>query len=666
MDIRFNKEYKSIPQQDTIKLPDCFVLTGKNGSGKTHLLEGIKNGDFVIDEIGIDDILLFDYTNFLVSDGVDGATSVSRENKLLEYRKNKKIFLDGMNKEILGGQIDGWGRDSESAHHNKDLLGIDPCILLTQYIFKNIFLHDDFFIPNIIDKIVLKHGQNSSPITAYVNYSEIITFLQNKIKNDVKYNKILQIERVHGKEIESLTQKVIPSGLPFLKVELIKNITTWYKNFARYNSSNYEENIGKISQLDFRKTNPDPVFKINEILDKINYSKQRLKVINPYITLDEFHLYSSNVQITNDGLNIEFSDLSSGEKILFGLAIFLSEKENLSKKVLLLDEVDATLHPSMARKVIESIEDISEEFGFKTIMTSHSPSTVSYAKNICLMDNKQSPAIKIVDNHEAIDSLSDGMVLSKNNVKTVLVEGNAVKKNAEEDCTFYTKMYEMCVKKEYIEKYPSLIFVPRDSIDKVVDTVKTINDAGIKAYGLVDGDDTADGKSHSVYSKDGIQNKNVLRLSRYCIENYYYDPLALLLLLIQTYRYKDKINCDSYRDFIELSNVNKQKMIDIVIGKIKAEIIKDDYPRKKINTNNDNKIEVEYSNPKIKITIPKWVLITKGKFFVQYIQKVIEEGQPNDNKCLPADKNNVREMIYIKEIIPKCIVDIFSDIYKMD
>ena len=64
MDIHFNKEYKSIPQQNTIKLPDCFVLAGKNGSGKTHLLEGIKNGDFVIDEIGIDDILLFDYTKF--------------------------------------------------------------------------------------------------------------------------------------------------------------------------------------------------------------------------------------------------------------------------------------------------------------------------------------------------------------------------------------------------------------------------------------------------------------------------------------------------------------------------------------------------------------------------------------------------------------------------
>ena len=239
----------------------------------------------------------------------------------------------------------------------------------------------------------------------------------NKIKNDVKYNKILQIERVNKKEIESLTQNEIPYELPFLKVELINNITTWYKNFARHNFSNYEKNIGKVSQLDFHKTSPNPVSKINEILDKINYSEQRLNVVNPDMTLDEFQLYSSNVQITNDGLNIEFSDLSSGEKILFGLAIFLSEKENLSKKVLLLDEVDATLHPSMARKVIESIEDISEEFGFKTIMTSHSPSTVSYAKNICLMDNKQSPAIKKVDNHEAIDSLSDGMVLSKKQCK---------------------------------------------------------------------------------------------------------------------------------------------------------------------------------------------------------------------------------------------------------
>ena len=227
-------------------------------------------------------------------------------------------------------------------------------------------------------------------------------------------------------------------------------------------------------------------------------------------------------------------------------------------------------------------------------------------------------------------------------------------------------MYEMCVKKGYIEKYPSLIFMPHGGIDEVVKTVKTINDVEIKAYGLVDGDDTADGKSHSVYSKDGIQNKNVLRLSRYCIENYYYDPLALLLLLIQTNRYKNEINCGSYDQFISSKNVNKQKMIDIVISKIEAEIIGDTSSGNKINTNDITKIEVEYSNPNIKITIPKWVLITKGKFFVKYIQKVIKNGQSNDGTCYPADKNDVRTSIYDNGIIPKCIVDIFSDIYKMD
>ncbi|MEG0009928.1 MAG: hypothetical protein RR721_05655 [Aeromonas sp.] len=43
MKIIINKEYKSIPAGVCFDLPDFSVITGRNGSGKSHLLEAISN-----------------------------------------------------------------------------------------------------------------------------------------------------------------------------------------------------------------------------------------------------------------------------------------------------------------------------------------------------------------------------------------------------------------------------------------------------------------------------------------------------------------------------------------------------------------------------------------------------------------------------------------------
>lgn len=44
MNLRFIKQHKSIKDFPAVSIPDFTVITGKNGSGKTHLLEAIKNG----------------------------------------------------------------------------------------------------------------------------------------------------------------------------------------------------------------------------------------------------------------------------------------------------------------------------------------------------------------------------------------------------------------------------------------------------------------------------------------------------------------------------------------------------------------------------------------------------------------------------------------------
>src|SRR5437870_4901139 len=83
------------------------------------------------------------------------------------------------------------------------------------------------------------------------------------------------------------------------------------------------------------------------------------------------------------GAEINFSDLSSGEKILASFALCLyyaAEKNQIARypRVLLLDEIDAPLHPSMTQSVLAAIQRvlIAQE-KVKVVLTTHSPTTVA-------------------------------------------------------------------------------------------------------------------------------------------------------------------------------------------------------------------------------------------------------------------------------------------------
>ena len=57
--------YKSIRNKFEIpEFKNFNVITGLNGSGKTHFLEALKNGNFFVENIDMNLIGFFDYINF--------------------------------------------------------------------------------------------------------------------------------------------------------------------------------------------------------------------------------------------------------------------------------------------------------------------------------------------------------------------------------------------------------------------------------------------------------------------------------------------------------------------------------------------------------------------------------------------------------------------------
>ena len=85
------------------------------------------------------------------------------------------------------------------------------------------------------------------------------------------------------------------------------------------------------------------------------------------------------ILIGRNGAQYQLDSLSSGESVLMALCL-ASFNQYLGRrrpKLLLLDELDAVLHPSMVAALASTLETLFVSQGTKVLMTSHSPMTVA-------------------------------------------------------------------------------------------------------------------------------------------------------------------------------------------------------------------------------------------------------------------------------------------------
>lgn len=138
---------------------------------------------------------------------------------------------------------------------------------------------------------------------------------------------------------------------------------------------------------------------------------------------------------------IPFRDLSSGEKIFLsiGAAIYNADTNDLFPRVLLLDEPDSHLHPLMARKLLGAILNVFvKERRLIVIMATHSATTVALAPEESIYSvSPTAPHIAKVSKDRALSQLTAGVPsLSVNyeNRRQVFVESKY-------DAYFYERLY---------------------------------------------------------------------------------------------------------------------------------------------------------------------------------------------------------------------------------
>ena len=201
----------------------------------------------------------------------------------------------------------------------------------------------------------------------------------------------------------------------------------------------------------YREGNRPPWEILRSILDRMRDSSDDPELFNfafsdpeqNSLTFAEHQRYSFQTRFTNraTGESYSITDLSSGEKILLSLCLAAFNRAMGCRQpgLLLLDELDALLHPSMISALIVALKDQFVSNGTCVIMATHSVTTVSLLDEgeiFCLSRSAGRVAVRPVTRAEAVAALSEGLATIDAGLKiassesaapiTILSEGNNV------------------------------------------------------------------------------------------------------------------------------------------------------------------------------------------------------------------------------------------------
>lgn len=375
MQLKFLSRHKSIDTFSDVLVEDFSVFTWKNGSGKTHLLSSIKEGKVQIDDISPTQISYFNFQSFLIRN----QKSVSPRN--IDDEKTQAW-------QILRNDI-------------------------------GTFQSYDTQIKGIISEVDFPYGQIIDNQTYNDYIKHIITRISQLTNNNPKIRKLLKTAVFESWKFASeMSEKDFMKHSNYSPddYELLESLSEIFIDFQKrliiswLPKTQGGEWLGKKDIAN--KLKQAPWNFINEMFRE--FSLPHL-ISSPDFTAADLigsQSVSFQVKLNIDDQEIDFEDLSSGEKILCSLAmtVYQDTKSNFPR-VLLLDEVDASLHPSMIQNLLSVIANVFIKNGCKVILVTHSPTTVALINESSLFQVQKGKILnKIVriSKDEAISILSEG------------------------------------------------------------------------------------------------------------------------------------------------------------------------------------------------------------------------------------------------------------------
>lgn len=611
-------------------LPDFTVLTGINGAGKSHLLESIYYRKTLIDNeiltrahpvLGIQlkptsERILISPIYFQSFQGRENFTGLNQASRNFTEDSPKRLeTFRAKNKPQLARILDNFEQFKQAQKLNPNI--------------GNESIQDLFFLSKIAKKLNKTVGQ-----------------LEVK---DIEDNFPL------GGYSDSL-YKIYDLFYKDYKIIFDRYYELWEENLERqYWFNEKGELVGEFftDEEFYEEFGEPPWIILNKIIKE---AKLGFSVDMP----ESLHKYkSSSFRLKNDinGQSLAIEKLSSGERVIMSLffALYNATLELSPPKMLLMDEADASLHPSLTKQFLDIIENVFvKDKGIKVILSTHSPSTVALAPEESLyVMNKTAPRIEKTTKDKAIRILTEGvpsLSINYENRRQVFVE-------SENDVVFYDKFYEKLKNKLIPEISLNFISSGESRTDKhgqkvsnceqVINITHTLRDAGNKfIFGIIDWD-------NKNRSSNGV--KVLGEGKRYNIESYIFDPILTSAFLLRekfVSRQDLGLNDDeTYTNFKNFSVERLQVISNFITNKINT----------LVKSSDTSKVRVRYSTGK-ELVIPQWYLIHPGHSLEEQLKKAF--AQLNKfHKEGELKKEIINKIVDdIPEFIPMDMLELFQSI----
>lgn len=445
MKLKYRSDYKSIELFDPVELADCTILTGVNGSGKTHLLRALKEGHAVIDGIEPTDIAYFNLAEFKAENEkklTRGELQAMRgdawelfANREIPKVGNIRTKLRVIKIRLFGKEDDHCNLlESLAARKGKAILDIsdddfkdtDKDLGLSLKVFK-------MQLKKFFQQPELQNNPHHRGIAAMCSSLRIFPDTLTKIEFKRRYVPI-----------------VLKDG--FLPMQLgqifLDHAIKEYEEFVKLCDESHAvlpDKLREEARIKCRRpyNGKTPWDIINNFLSE--YGDFQYSITYPDPLDADAYFYGQDQTFwpnlkTDDGeISIPYNELSSGEEVLFALALclFKTKSDNVFPKVLLLDEIDASLHPSMVEKLFRVIENVFIKNGTTVILATHSPTTIALAPDDSVFVVNKTRGPNRIEKHDkkhalailtqGFATLDEGLVLldqTSQKPAVVITEGN--------------------------------------------------------------------------------------------------------------------------------------------------------------------------------------------------------------------------------------------------
>ena len=522
--LTFQSVHKSITRLEETVLPNFVVLTGRNGSGKTHLLTAIVAGKVrssLVSDVQTD-VRLFDSTTIIPTD-----TGIFDPSKNQSQRSQWFNVIQSQREQIFPSIQQFAIQQGVPPQYCSSFKAIDSLTLRT--------LREILAVPDRAEEVYAQIKNQVKSLGAQISQQAI-----NQIGDETWRKTLPKIQQTNPEVFVLSSHSSFFQNENFLWGEVGPFKQAFGRVFTTYRELIHDnDRLEKYAPQDdlerkhlsppafVEKYGPPPWNFVNQILEECRLD---FRVDAP--PLHENTSYEPKLQKLSIPVEMRFGDLSSGEKVLmsFALCLYNSQDGRQSKvfpKLLLLDEVDAPLHPSMTRSLLNTIQNVLvRDKNVAVILTTHSPSTVALAPEEAIYSMDPSgPRLDKVTKSAALSILTaevPTLSVSFDGRRQIFVESRT-------DANLYDSLYQRY--KGNLDSERSLVFIEvgkreesggekNSGCEQVIRLVEDLASGGNQSVlGLVDWDGKRDPSGRIHVLSPGIRDG---------LESLLFDPVLLV------------------------------------------------------------------------------------------------------------------------------------------